>query len=136
MRDDTPRYDIANLSLKDWARWSKEENKLQDIGYPKQTAFMNDGTGAGFITDVPPDQNVLLVEKVLRTQPTLHQVAQSTYIFNTKCSITEKAIRFYKNTGIWLGSTDNTRRVTYKAYEVQLVAFVAGAFATLDDEID
>jgi len=134
MKDSTPRYDVAIFTLKHWGREFKRSSKLEDIGYPKQCSFMNDPTGAGYHSDIEPDDNVIHVDKVLRKQPILYLVAQCSFAFHAKESIATKSNLLHVRGGVWLGSTSNSQRVMYKALETQLVAYIDGAFAAMDEE--
>ena len=124
-----PEYVTAEFSLREWARFHRSDSRVQDIGYPKQTAFLNDGEGAGFYNEEERSLTVEAIEFALLRQPTLYLVAQCSFAFYSKETIGFKSTQLFAQGKVWLGGTPNTQRIRYKELEIQLLAYIEGLFA-------
>ena len=131
-----PEYVTAEFSLREWARFHRSDSKVQDIGYPKQTAFLNDGEGAGFYNEEERSLTVEAIEFALLRQPTLYLVAQCSFAFHSKEAIGFKSTQLFAQGKVWLGGTPNTQRIRYKELEIQLLAYIEGLFAGIDVPIE
>ena len=131
-----PEYITAEFSLREWARFHRADSKVQDIGYPKQTAFLNDGEGAGFYNEEERSTTVEAIEYALLKQPTLYLVAQCSFAFYSKETVGFKSTQLFAQGGVWLGGTPNTQRIRYRELEINLLAYIEGVFAGIDAPIE
>lgn len=114
----------------EFAQWAVDQNYVQDLDYPRQSAFSQVPTG--FHSDTPETENVKIVRDALNSHPLMGLVAECAYIHCRRKSFVKKAL-WLKEKGVDMGDKPSMQQFNQKALESQLLAFIQGVITCVDN---
>ncbi|MDB4461515.1 hypothetical protein N9043_01045 [bacterium] len=130
-----PEYtdELAISFLQRWGAWYHSESKMPDLGFPKQSPFIQERVGWTKTDSMKliheDDTNSAIPELIhgaLRMNRTFMQVAEISYVYcRGGCSIPNKA-RLLKQNNFYLGSSEDACRKKYKELEQNLHSYIGG----------
>lgn len=119
--------------LKKWGWWYYKENKIDDLGYPKASSFVNERVqglrrdSSSYVAEYGNDEALpLLINDALIRKPLYLKIAEVAYSqCRHGCSANDKA-DLLKKQGFYLGSSRDACRKKYHQLESNLHSMLEG----------